>query len=224
MTKNKRFSMTETELIFMVLDNGNALSRKEIIDTLNDLNDENEHLKEIMGIMPNDNVNDIVNVLNLQERVKRKLQKENEQLKKEYQKLKYRHSLLHDVCVDAECDRDSYQKDVSSLEKENEQLKIKNRGLQSELEIQKADIYHANKICNELFDENKELKEILKHTYEVHECETCKHNQNFNWLDPATMKREYDSKCGKGLHYGEEVHGCKEYELDLEKFKKRIWG
>lgn len=75
---------------------------------------------------------------------------------------------------------------------------------------------------NELNDENKELKEILKHTYETHECETCKHNQYFNWLDPATMKREYDSKCGKGLHDCEEVHGCEEYELDLEMFKKRV--
>lgn len=38
--------MTETELIFMVLDNENALSRKEIVDKLNDFNDENERLKK----------------------------------------------------------------------------------------------------------------------------------------------------------------------------------
>ena len=48
---------------------------------------------------------------------------ENEQLKKEIDKLKHRHSLLHDVCIEAECDRDRYHKDVVSLEKENEQLK-----------------------------------------------------------------------------------------------------
>lgn len=88
MTKKKRFSMAEVELIFIVLDNENPLSQKEIIDTLNDLNDENEQLKEIMGIMPDDNVNDIVNVLNLQERIKQKLKKENEQLKKENEELK----------------------------------------------------------------------------------------------------------------------------------------
>ena len=52
-----------------------------------------------------------------------KLVEENEELKKEYSKLKHRHSLLHDVCVEAECDRDGYHKDVLSLEKENEQLK-----------------------------------------------------------------------------------------------------
>lgn len=79
-------------------------------------------------------------------------------------------------------------------------------------------------LLNKLSKENEELKEILKYTYEVHECETCKHNRNFNWLDPATMTREYDSECNKGLHYGEEVHDCKEYELDLEMFKERVKG
>lgn len=55
---------------------------------------------------------------------------ENEQLKKEYNKLKHRHSLLHDVCIEAECDRDSYHKDVLSLEKENGQLKQKIEALE----------------------------------------------------------------------------------------------
>ena len=45
MTENKRFRMTETELIFMVLDNEKALSRKEIVDKLNQLYEENEELK-----------------------------------------------------------------------------------------------------------------------------------------------------------------------------------
>ena len=57
--------------------------------------------------------------------VEEELLKENEQLKKAYTQLKHRHSLLHDVCIDAECDRDSYYKDIASLEKENEQLKIR---------------------------------------------------------------------------------------------------
>ena len=58
--------------------------------------------------------------------VEEELLKENEQLKKAYTQLKHRHSLLHDVCIDAECDRDSLKKDVESLEKENEQLKQSN--------------------------------------------------------------------------------------------------
>ena len=52
-----------------------------------------------------------------------KLNCENEQLKQLYTELKYRHSLLHDMCIEVECDRDRYQNDVFSLEKENEQLK-----------------------------------------------------------------------------------------------------
>ena len=51
------------------------------------------------------------------------LRKENEKLKQVYQTLKHRHSLLHDECLEIECDRDSLKKDVISLEKENEQLK-----------------------------------------------------------------------------------------------------
>lgn len=50
--------------------------------------------------------------------------KDNKRLKQAYTQLKHRHSLLHDVCIDAECDRDSYRKDITSLEKENEQLKL----------------------------------------------------------------------------------------------------
>ena len=50
------------------------------------------------------------------------LTNENEQLKQTYQTLKHRHSLLHDECLEAECDRDSLKKDVISLEKENENL------------------------------------------------------------------------------------------------------
>jgi chromosome segregation ATPase len=58
------------------------------------------------------------------------LAEENEELKQAYAQLKHRHSLLHDECIDAECDRDSYRKDIASLEKENEQLKQINRNLQ----------------------------------------------------------------------------------------------
>ena len=52
----------------------------------------------------------------------KQLKQENEQLKQADQTLKHRHSLLHDECLEAECDRDSLKKDVISLEKENENL------------------------------------------------------------------------------------------------------
>lgn len=61
------------------------------------------------------------------------LENENEQLKQSYAQLEHRHSLLHDECLDAECDRDSYHKDVLSLEKENEQLKSENKRLTDKL-------------------------------------------------------------------------------------------
>lgn len=61
------------------------------------------------------------------------LLEENEQLKQAYQTLKHRHSLLHDVCIEAECDRDRYHKDVVSLEKEMEQLKSTNMEMEDYL-------------------------------------------------------------------------------------------
>jgi len=79
------------------------------------------------------------------------LAEENEQLKQEYQKLKHRHSLLHDECIDAECDRDRYHNDVLSLEKENEQLKEQNRQLRLE----------NGKLTHDLFWANKKIEEEL---------------------------------------------------------------
>ena len=64
-----------------------------------------------------------IRLLNELNDVREQLIDENEQLKQAYTQLEYRHSLLHDECIDAECDRDSYRKDIASLEKENEQLK-----------------------------------------------------------------------------------------------------
>lgn len=62
-------------------------------------------------------------VMNGLDKKNQQLKEENEQLKQAYQTLKHRHSLLHDVCIEAECDRDSLKKDVISLEKENDKLK-----------------------------------------------------------------------------------------------------
>ena len=49
-----------------------------------------------------------------------------------------------------------------AIVEENEQLKSKNRGLQSELQIFKEDITHSNLQINKLTDENEELKQQLK--------------------------------------------------------------
>ena len=47
---------------------------------------------------------------------------------------------------------------LNSLSDENEQLKSKNRGLQSELQIFKEDVTHSNLQINKLADENDQLK------------------------------------------------------------------
>ena len=81
---------------------------------------------------------------------------ENEQLKQAYVQLKHRHSLLHDVCIDAECDRDMYRKDIASLEKENKELKTK------------VDFYkYFQKDARELEKENEQLKSTIKEVTEL---------------------------------------------------------
>ena len=51
---------------------------------------------------------------------------------------------------------------IWELEKENEQLKSKNRGLQSELQIFKEDVTHSNLQINKLADENRQLKHEIE--------------------------------------------------------------
>ena len=48
---------------------------------------------------------------------------------------------------------------LNELNDENEQLKSKNRGLQSELQIFKKDVEHSNLQMNKLADENEQLKQ-----------------------------------------------------------------
>ena len=51
---------------------------------------------------------------------------------------------------------------LTVLTEENEQLKSKNRGLQSELQIFKEDATHSNLQINKFADENEQLKNICK--------------------------------------------------------------
>ena len=146
------------------------------------------------------------------------LHDENQKLKKENEELKQSYKEFEDECQST---FNAMSRKQNDLYRKNFKLKEENEQLKQQLKTK----HIVNKQYEELQrlkKENLELKEILKHTYEIHECETCKHNENFNWLDPATMKREYNSKCSKGLYYDDEVHDCEEYELDLEMFKKRV--
>ena len=59
--------------------------------------------------------------------------KKNEQLEREYNKLKHRHSLLHDECLTVEHAKEGLEKDVLALERENAQLIQENEQLKKEL-------------------------------------------------------------------------------------------
>ena len=52
---------------------------------------------------------------------------------------------------------------LNELNNENEQLKSKNRGLQSELQIFKEDATHSNLQINKLADENEQLKSRVEY-------------------------------------------------------------
>ena len=54
----------------------------------------------------------------------------------------------------------------------------------------------------------------MKDYFEIDICELCKHNHYYNYLDPATMEREYDSKCLKGHKREIEVLKCEDFEKE----------
>ena len=75
--------------------------------------------------------------------------------------------------------------EVVELLNENEQLKSKNRGLQSELQIFKEDATHSNLQINKLADENEQLKQFQ--------------DRVFSWIDmhlqrlPTLRDDEFES-------------------------------
>lgn len=62
--------------------------------------------------------------------------KKNEQLEREYNKLKHRHSLLHDECLTVEHAKEGLEKDVLALERENAQLIQENEKLSTNMEME----------------------------------------------------------------------------------------
>ena len=148
MTENKRFSLMEDGYYDCppILDNGEELGYDDVLDMLNQLNDENEELKQA------------------------------------YTQLRHRHSLLHDVCIDAECDRDSYRKDVMSLEKENEQLKS------ALIELKEIGDY-----------QEKRIEELNKNEFI---CLTCEHGGY----------AEIGCLCEKQDHWVDFTNKCKDFK------------
>lgn len=121
---------------------------KEIMGLKREIKEQNESIDEYESTIKK--LNDIISQIKDSRIRLNELYEENGQLKQAYQTLKHRHSLLHDVCIEAECDRDSLKKDVISLEKENEQLKKENKELQQEIDDTwtKYENYHGMSIRN----------------------------------------------------------------------------
>ena len=140
--KRFRISQGYTDRFCHDWQNNQLLNFRETIELLNEQHETIQRL--------NQNIDELLSV-----NVEKELFEENEQLKQAYTQLKHRHSLLHDVCIDAECDRDSYRKDIVSLEEENEQLKKQ----REELFIRERDTKND---WRELKQENKQLKHSIK--------------------------------------------------------------
>ena len=121
MTENKRYIPSHNGTEDGLLDKSTKTEYYGF-DLANLVNKLNEEITTMKGSF--DEGNEIIG----------ELQKENEELKQVYDKLRHRHSLLYDMYNDVECERDSLKKDVSSLEKENEQLKKENRQLKDFLD------------------------------------------------------------------------------------------
>lgn len=122
---DKRFSIvideTGMECISDIVDCVDRDDFEDIVPLLNKLHEENKQLNE-----KNQKLNEEVGILQMdlcKTKSYEQLEKDNKRLKQAYSQLRHRHSFLHDECIDAECDRDRYRKDIASLEKENEELK-----------------------------------------------------------------------------------------------------
>lgn len=72
-----------------------GLMYDEAKDKIEELSNENEQLKKILGFLKNDNAEDILNVLNSQENIVWELKQENEQLKKDVEDLRQTLALIN---------------------------------------------------------------------------------------------------------------------------------
>ena len=81
-------------------------------------------------------------------------------------------------------------KEIVNLLNENDELKSKNRGLQSELQIFKEDVTRSNLQINKLADENRQLKyqnELLSD--ELEQCNAVTNNKSSEYLKKKELLR-----------------------------------
>lgn len=184
--------------------NGAFLTMEEANKILNGLHKENAELQHKLSQQEMEYATDL-----------HRLAEENEQLRQSYIQLEHRHSLLHDECLDAECDRDSYHKDVLSLEKENEKLRTKNNAYLQDIEVYREENTHLKLENEQLKEEVKGLNDILAR-YEEKElkeqtdhkekdCGHCKHLQ---------IDGMFGMWCEKKRNWTE-VKYCEDFERDV---------
>ena len=83
------------------------------------------------------------------------------------------------------------EKLVNHLLNQNEQLKSKNRGLQSELQIFKEDATHSNLQINKLADENDKLKSRVEYLEQKIDRErTSYQKQHEKWEEEIQKENE----------------------------------
>ena len=81
MTENKRFTLEEFGLNFIVNDNGRNLTAKQTVDRLNELNDENEQLKSRVEYLERKIDRERTSYQKQHEKWEEEIQKENEHIK-----------------------------------------------------------------------------------------------------------------------------------------------
>ena len=114
------------------------LTDKEVVDLLNELDEK------------------YVDEFALRETLQQELQRSEE----ENEQLKIRFNEEREKSL-------KFCRNIDTLTIENEQLKSKNRGLQSELQIFKEDVTHSNLQINKLADENEHIKNTIKEAYKT---------------------------------------------------------
>lgn len=112
------------------------LTDKEVVDLLNELDEK------------------YVDEFALRETLQQELQRSEE----ENEQLKIRFNEEREKSL-------KFCRNIDTLTIENEQLKSKNRGLQSELQIFKEDATHSNLQINKLADENEMIRNTINEMY-----------------------------------------------------------
>ena len=116
--------------------------------------------------------------------------------------------------------RETLQLELQRVEDENEQLKSKNRGLQSELQIFKEDVTHSNFMINKLGDENRQLKKENQELRQDNDIKFWKHQFMIQHNSTQLILHELSLAMNEGYEVSDKF---KEWLDDLtEKNKEAI--